>query len=47
MGLYLMPGRFVYECAGAMYFYMNHLSAQEMGEGENPPVGLNYDLPRG
>lgn len=36
----LMLGRFRHEYAGAMNFYLNYLRAEEMEEGENPPVGL-------
>jgi predicted nuclease of restriction endonuclease-like (RecB) superfamily len=36
----LMLGRFRHEYAGAMNFYLNYLKAEEMEEGENPPIGL-------
>jgi predicted nuclease of restriction endonuclease-like (RecB) superfamily len=36
----LMLGPFRHEYAGAMNFYLNYLKAEEMEEGENPPVGL-------
>lgn len=36
----LMLGRFRHEYAGAMNFYLNYLRAEEMEEGENPPIGL-------
>lgn len=36
----LMRGRFRHEYAGAMNFYLNYLKAEEMEEGENPPIGL-------
>jgi predicted nuclease of restriction endonuclease-like (RecB) superfamily len=36
----LMLGRFKHEYAGAMNFYLNYLKAEEMEEGESPPVGL-------
>jgi hypothetical protein len=35
-----MLGRFRHEYAGAMNFYVNYLKAEEMEEGENPPIGL-------
>jgi predicted nuclease of restriction endonuclease-like (RecB) superfamily len=36
----LMLGRFRHEYAGAMNFYLNYLQAEEMEEGENPPIGI-------
>jgi predicted nuclease of restriction endonuclease-like (RecB) superfamily len=36
----LMLGHFKHEYAGAMNFYLNYLKAEEMEEGESPPVGL-------
>ena len=36
----LMLGRFRHEYAGAMNFYLNYLKAEDMEEGENPPIGL-------
>ncbi|MDQ3814182.1 MAG: PDDEXK nuclease domain-containing protein [Armatimonadota bacterium] len=36
----LMLGRFRHEYAGAMNFYLNYLKAEEMEEGENPPIGI-------
>jgi len=36
----LMLGNFRHEYAGAMNFYLNYLNAEEMEQGENPPVGL-------
>ena len=35
-----MLGQFRHEYAGAMNFYLNYLQAEEMEEGENPPVGI-------
>ena len=35
-----MLGHFRHEYAGAMNFYVNYLKAEEMEEGENPPIGL-------
>lgn len=36
----LMTGHFRHEYAGAMNFYLNYLKAEEMEEGENPPIGI-------
>jgi predicted nuclease of restriction endonuclease-like (RecB) superfamily len=36
----LMLGRFRHEYAGAMNFYLNYLQAEEMEEGEHPPIGI-------
>ncbi|MGI8639249.1 MAG: PDDEXK nuclease domain-containing protein [Pyrinomonadaceae bacterium] len=36
----LMLGKFRHEYAGAMNFYLNYLQAEEIEEGENPPIGL-------
>jgi hypothetical protein len=36
----LMLSPFRHEYAGAMNFYLNYLKAEEMEEGENPPIGL-------
>jgi predicted nuclease of restriction endonuclease-like (RecB) superfamily len=36
----LMLGRFRHEYAGSMNFYLNYLKAEEMEEGENPPIGI-------
>ncbi|MBX3276395.1 MAG: DUF1016 family protein [Acidobacteria bacterium] len=36
----LKLGHFRHEFAGAMNFYLNYLRAEEMEEGENPPIGL-------
>ncbi|MGH9847132.1 MAG: PDDEXK nuclease domain-containing protein [Blastocatellia bacterium] len=36
----LILGHFRHEYAGAMNFYLNYLKAEEMEEGENPPIGL-------
>lgn len=36
----LMLGQFRHEYAGAMNFYLNYLQAEEMEEGERPPVGI-------
>jgi len=36
----LMLRHFRHEYAGAMNFYLNYLKAEEMEEGENPPIGL-------
>jgi predicted nuclease of restriction endonuclease-like (RecB) superfamily len=36
----LKLGRFRHEYAGAMNFYLNYLKAEEMEEGENPPIGI-------
>lgn len=40
VALDLMLGRFRHEYAGAMNFYLNYLKAEEMEEGENPPIGI-------
>jgi predicted nuclease of restriction endonuclease-like (RecB) superfamily len=36
----LKLGRFRHEYAGAMNFYLNYLKAEEIEEGENPPIGI-------
>lgn len=36
----LILGRFRHEYAGSMNFYLNYLKAEEMEEGENPPIGI-------
>lgn len=36
----LINGHSRHEYAGAMNFYLNYLKAEEVEEGENPPVGL-------
>jgi predicted nuclease of restriction endonuclease-like (RecB) superfamily len=36
----LMLSQFRHEYAGAMNFYLNYLQAEEIEEGENPPVGI-------
>lgn len=36
----LILGRFRHEYAGAMNFYLNYLKAEEMEEGESPPIGI-------
>jgi predicted nuclease of restriction endonuclease-like (RecB) superfamily len=36
----LILGPFRHEYAGAMNFYLNYLKAEEMEEGENPPIGI-------
>jgi YhcG PDDEXK nuclease domain len=36
----LMRGRFRHEYAGAMNFYLNYLKAEEVEDGENPPIGI-------
>lgn len=36
----LILGHFRHEYAGAMNFYLNYLKAEEMEDGENPPIGL-------
>ena len=40
VALDLMLGPFRHEYAGAMNFYLNSLKAEEMEEGENPPIGI-------
>jgi predicted nuclease of restriction endonuclease-like (RecB) superfamily len=40
VALDLKLGRFRHEHAGAMNFYLNYLKAEEMEEGENPPIGI-------
>lgn len=40
VALDLKLGHFRHEYAGSMNFYLNYLKAEEMEEGENPPIGL-------
>jgi predicted nuclease of restriction endonuclease-like (RecB) superfamily len=40
VALDLKLDRFRHEHAGAMNFYLNYLKAEEMEEGENPPIGI-------
>src|SRR5207245_11752611 len=40
VALDLKLGHFRHEHAGAMNFYLNYLKAEEMEEGENPPIGV-------
>lgn len=40
VALDLMLGKFRHEYAGAMNFYLNYLKAEEVEEGENPPLGI-------
>jgi len=40
VALDLVLGSFRHEYAGAMNFYLNYLRAEEVEEGENPPVGI-------
>jgi predicted nuclease of restriction endonuclease-like (RecB) superfamily len=40
VALELKLGRFRHEHAGAMNFYLNYLKAEEVEEGENPPIGI-------
>jgi hypothetical protein len=36
----LRQGRFRHEYAGTMHFSLNYLEAEEIEEGENPPIGI-------